>query len=61
VTSGVRQGCNLFPLLFVIYVDQITKEVNPDPETLNELMFADNQTMMDNDKIQLKEKHRPAH
>ena len=41
VTSGVRQGCNLSPLLFVIYMDQITKEANPDPEALNELMFAD--------------------
>ena len=25
VTSGVRQGCNLYPLLFEIYMDQITK------------------------------------
>lgn len=32
VASGVRQGCDLSPLLFVIYMDQITKEANPDPE-----------------------------
>ena len=52
VTSGVRQGCNLSPLFFVIYMDQITKEANPDPEALNELMFADDQAMMNNDKSQ---------
>ena len=55
VTSGVRQGCNLSPLLFVIYMDQITQEANPDPEALNELMFADDQAMVNNDKIQLQE------
>ncbi|KAL8561120.1 hypothetical protein ACOMHN_033703 [Nucella lapillus] len=55
VTSGVKQGCNLSPLLFVIYMDQITKEANPDPEALNELMFVDDQAMMNNDKIQLNE------
>ena len=55
VTSGIRQGCNLSPLLFVIYMDQITKEANPYPEVLNELMFADDQAMMNNDKTQLQE------
>ena len=55
VTSGVRQGCNLSPLLFVIYMDQITKEANPDPEALNELMFTDDLAMMNNDKTQLQE------
>ena len=55
VTSGVRQGCNLPPLLFVIYMDQITKEANPDPEALNEIMFADDQAMMNNDKTQLQQ------
>ena len=55
VTSGVRQGCNLSPLLFVIYMDQITKEANPDPEALNELMFADDQAMINSDKTKLQE------
>ena len=55
VTSGVRQGCNLSPLLFVIYMDQITKEANPDPEALNELMFADDQAMVNSDKTKLQE------
>ena len=36
-------------------MDQITKEANPDPEALNELMFADDQAMMNNDKTQLQE------
>ncbi|XP_035826632.1 serine/threonine-protein phosphatase with EF-hands 2-like [Aplysia californica] len=36
-------------------MDQITKEANPDPEKLNELMFADNLAMM-NSKTQL-QKH----
>ena len=36
-------------------MDQITKEANPDPEALNELMFVDDQAMMNNDKTQLQE------
>ena len=36
-------------------MDQITKEANPDPEALNELMFADDQAMVNNDKTQLQE------
>ena len=55
VTSGVRQGCTLSPLLFVIYMDQITKEANPNPGALNELMFADDQAMINADEEQLQE------
>ena len=36
-------------------MDQITKEANPDPEVLNELMFVDDQAMVNNDKIQPQE------
>ena len=55
VTTGVRQGSSLSPPLFVLHIDQITKEANPDPEALNELMFADDQAMMNNDKTHLQE------
>ena len=36
-------------------MDQITKEANPDPEALNELMFADDQAMINSDKTKLQE------
>ena len=58
VTSGVRQGCVLSPLLFIIYMDMIAKEANPDPEALNELLFADDQSIFHEDEGQLQE-HTP--
>ena len=45
ITSGVRQGCVLSPLLFLMYMDRITKEANLEPEALNELLFADDQSL----------------
>ena len=39
ITSGVRQGCVLSPLLFIIYMDRITKEASLQPEALNELFM----------------------
>ena len=38
-----------------MYMDQITKEANPDPEALIELLFADDQATMNNDNTQLQE------
>ena len=32
MTSGVRQGCVLSHLLFIVYMDKITREANPNPE-----------------------------
>ncbi len=46
VKSDVRQVCVLSPLLFIVYMDRITQEANPDPETLNELLFADAQCLI---------------
>ena len=46
VTTCVRQGCVLSPLLFITYINKITETANQDPFKLNELLFADDQVMM---------------
>ena len=53
ITSGVRQGCVLSPLLFIIYMDRITKEANTEPDALNELLFADDQSLAHTDEQSL--------
>lgn len=55
IKSGVRQGCVLSPLLFIIYMDQITKEANPNSEEINELLFADDQCLLHEDEEQLQD------
>lgn len=53
VSSGVRQGCILSPLLFIIYMDAIAKEANPQQEDINELIFADDHALIYKDKDNL--------
>ncbi|XP_072022556.1 uncharacterized protein [Amphiura filiformis] len=55
VTSGVRQGCVLSPLLFLIYMDKIAKEANPTSGEINELLFADDQSLIHKDSAGLQD------
>ena len=55
ITSGVRQGCVLSPLLFITYMDSITKEANLESEALNELLFADDRSLAHESEERLQE------
>jgi hypothetical protein len=56
-TSGVRQGCVLSPLLFLVNIDNITKAANVTIENknkVNDLLFADDQVLIAKDEKLLK-------
>ena len=55
VTSGIKQGCVLSPQLFIVYMDKITRETNPKPEDLNEMLFADDQSLVHEKEGELQE------
>lgn len=48
---GAKQGCITSPLLFIVYVDRITTEENPDPKILSELHFVDDQRVVNEEKV----------
>ena len=56
VTSEVRQGCLLSPLLLIVYMDKITREANPNPEDLNEMLFVDYQSLVHGKEGELQER-----
>ena len=55
VTSAVMQECVLSPLLFIVYMEKITREANPKPEDLNEMLFADDQSLVHEKEGELQE------
>jgi hypothetical protein len=55
ITTGVRQGCVLSPLLYIIYMDKISSDVNSNQYTLNELIFADDQCLIYPNEKELQE------
>ena len=38
------------PLLFIVYMDKFKKEANPALEALNELLFSDDQSLINEDE-----------
>ena len=55
ITSGVRQGCVLSPLLLIMYVGSIAQETGPNPDTLNQLFLVDDQALAHEQEEQLEE------
>ena len=52
---GLRQGCVLSSLLFIIFMDNIMKRANQEENSIGELMFADDLVLIAEDQIRLQE------
>lgn len=53
ITKDVRQGCVLSPLMFITYKDIILNMTNQKPYQLNQLLFADDQSLIHRTQLEL--------
>ena len=55
VKCGLRQGCVVSPLLFIIFMDSIMKRANQEENSIEELMFSDDLVLIAEDQSRLQE------